>query len=83
LVYLNDDYEGGETDFPELGLRIRGAAGTGLLFANAMADGRPDPRMRHAGLPVQRGSKLVASRWIRARAPQQPEGFGPHEVERQ
>jgi prolyl 4-hydroxylase len=83
LVYLNDGYQGGETDFPELGLRIRGEAGMGLLFANALADGRPDPRMRHAGLPVRHGSKLVASRWIRARLPDHPDGFGRHEAERQ
>lgn len=82
LVYLNGEYEGGETEFPELGLSISGAAGTGLLFANAMPDGRPDPRMRHAGLPVRRGLKLVASRWIRARPPEHPEGFGRQEAER-
>ncbi len=28
LVCLNDDYEGGETDFPELGVRHRGTKGT-------------------------------------------------------
>jgi prolyl 4-hydroxylase len=83
LVYLNDDYGGGETDFPELGLHIRGEAGMGLLFANALPDGRPDPRMRHAGLPVRSGSKLLASRWIRARLPEHPDGFGSHEAERQ
>ena len=82
LVYLSDDYEGGETDFPELPLRFRGALGTGLLFGNALPDGRPDPRMRHAGLPVRSGSKLVASRWIRARPPAQGDSFGQHEVER-
>ena len=82
LVYLNDGYEGGETDFPELRLSIREPAGTGLLFGNALPDGRPDPRMRHAGLPVQSGLKLVASRWIRARPPEHPDGFGRHEAER-
>jgi len=65
LVYLNEDYEGGETHFPELGLRFRGRPGDALMFANVDAEGRADPRARHAGLPVRSGTKLVASRWIR------------------
>ena len=66
LVYLNEDYEGGETDFPRLGVRIKGRAGDALMFRNASADGRADERMIHAGLPVGRGVKHLASRWIRA-----------------
>jgi prolyl 4-hydroxylase len=66
LVYLSDDYEGGETSFPHTGLSFRGRAGDALLFRNAGADGRPDPLSLHAGLPVTRGTKYLASRWIRA-----------------
>lgn len=66
LVYLNEDYEGGETSFPELGLKLKGRIGDGLLFRNAMPDGGMDQRVIHAGLPVTRGLKHVASRWIRA-----------------
>jgi prolyl 4-hydroxylase len=66
LVYLDDDYEGGETSFPLAGLNVRGRTGDGLLFRNASADGMPDPRSVHAGLPVTRGVKHLASRWIRA-----------------
>jgi prolyl 4-hydroxylase len=66
LVYLNDDYEGGETSFPSAGIKFRGRTGDGLLFRNASPDGQPDARAVHAGLPVTRGQKLLASRWIRA-----------------
>lgn len=66
LVYLSDDYEGGETSFPRTGLSFRGKTGDALLFRNAGDDGRPDPLALHAGLPVARGSKYLASRWIRA-----------------
>ncbi|MFL6759686.1 2OG-Fe(II) oxygenase [Sphingomonas sp.] len=66
LVYLNEDYEGGETVFPAGGVKFRGRAGDGLLFRNAAPDGTPDPRSVHAGLPVTRGIKHLASRWIRA-----------------
>jgi prolyl 4-hydroxylase len=66
LVYLNEDFDGGETSFPKLGIKFRGKTGDGLLFRNAAADGAPDPRAIHAGLPVTRGVKHLASRWIRA-----------------
>ena len=83
IVWLNDDYAGGETHFLETGLSVRGDKGDALMFRNAPADGRPDPASRHAGLPVTRGEKLIASRWIRQRPPQGPEeAFGPHEAER-
>lgn len=65
LVYLSDDYEGGETCFLKTGLRFKGGKGDALLFRNAGPDGRPDPLSLHAGLPVSRGTKLIASRWIR------------------
>jgi prolyl 4-hydroxylase len=68
LVYLNDDFEGGETTFPKLDLAIRPARGEGLLFTNVNADGKPDPAVLHAGLPVKIGVKFLASRWIRERA---------------
>ena len=66
LVYLNEGYEGGETAFPALGIKVRGQTGDGLLFRNATTDGKPDPRAIHSGLPVTRGVKHLASRWIRA-----------------
>lgn len=68
LVYLNDDFEGGETQFLEAGLSVRARRGDALLFRNVDAQGQPDRRAIHAGLPVRRGVKLLASRWIRARA---------------
>jgi prolyl 4-hydroxylase len=67
LVYLNDDFDEGETDFPKLGVRLRGAAGDAILFSNVDAAGRPDLRTEHAGRPVTRGAKWLATRWIRQR----------------
>ena len=70
LVYLNDEgLEGGETDFPVLDVRHRGGRGDALLFANVNADGLPDRRTLHAGLPPTAGEKWLFSQWIRDRAP--------------
>jgi prolyl 4-hydroxylase len=68
LVYLNDGFDGGETDFPRLGLRHKGAAGGALYFANLDPSGGGDPRTLHAGLPPTRGEKWLFSQWVRNRA---------------
>ena len=67
LVYLNDDFEGGETQFLASGLKVKGQKGDGLLFRNSDDAGRPDPGSQHAGLPPTAGEKFLASRWIRQR----------------
>lgn len=67
LVYLNHDYEGGETCFPKTGLKVKGRKGDAVVFRNAGPDRRPDPMSEHAGLPVTSGIKFLASRWIRER----------------
>jgi hypothetical protein len=67
LIYLNDGFEGGETDFPLLDLRFKGRKGEALMFPNVLADGSPDLRMRHAGLPPTAGEKWLFSQWVRDR----------------
>ena len=70
LLYLNEDFEGGETVFPKAGFRYRGRKGDALLFANVDAATRaPDPLTLHAGLPPTRGEKWIFSQWIRDRSP--------------
>ena len=69
LVFLNDDFEGGETAFEAGGLRHRGKKGDALLWANTLPDGSIDRRTRHAGLPPTKGEKWVLSQWLRGRAP--------------
>ncbi len=67
LIYLNDDYEGGETEFPELGIAHAGTRGEGLYFVNALDNGDPDLRTLHAGKPPVKGEKWVISQFIRNR----------------
>lgn len=66
ILYLNQGYAGGETQFPLLDLAISGRAGDLLVFDNVDAAGAADPRSRHAGLPIIQGNKWIATRWIRA-----------------
>lgn len=72
LVYLNEGYEGGETDFPLLGIGCKGRTGDALLFANLDAEGRPDEKMLHAGMPPTSGEKWLLSQWVRDREAPDP-----------
>jgi len=67
LIWLNDEYQGGETEFPLARQSIRGAAGDALAFWNTMDDGSPDRSTVHAGRPVLRGEKWLITQWIRDR----------------
>jgi prolyl 4-hydroxylase len=67
LLYLNDDYEGGETHFLENGLKVKGATGSAVMFRNTDDAGVPDRTTRHAGVAVDQGTKWLGSKWFRAR----------------
>lgn len=67
LVYLNADYEGGETDFPRIGVTHCGRRGEGLYFVNTHAGGRPNVDTLHSGRPPTRGEKWVFSQFVRDR----------------
>ncbi len=67
LVYLNDDYDGGETGLPELGFAHKGRKGDSLYFVNALPDMSPDMRALHAGRPTSRGEKWIVTQFVRSR----------------
>jgi hypothetical protein len=67
LLYLNDDFDGGELDFPKVGFKVKGAKGDAVYFAHIDAAGRADPLSLHAGLKIRRGEKWVFSQWIHDR----------------
>jgi hypothetical protein len=65
ILYLNDDYAGGQTTFPKIGIANRGVLGDGLYFINAHEDGSPDRNMLHTGSPPTAGEKWIVSQFIR------------------
>lgn len=67
LVYLNDEFDGGETEFPHAGWRYRGKPGDAIVFSNVTSQGHPDPASLHAGRPPTRGEKWLLSLWVRDR----------------
>ena len=68
LVYLNDAFDGAETEFPLLRRRHRCPKGGALFFMNVDASGAPDRRTLHAGLAPISGEKWLLSQWIRGPA---------------
>lgn len=70
LVYLNDDFEGGQTYFPLLDLLATPEKGHAVLFRNTDDDGKVILGSFHAGLPVSKGVKYALNLWIRERPTQ-------------
>jgi hypothetical protein len=68
IVYLNDDFSGGTTSFPELALEIEPRRGRCVVFDNLDREGRTIPHSLHAGTPVRHGVKYVCNVWLRADA---------------
>ena len=64
IVYLNDDFKGGETIFPNLNLNIKPMKGSLLLFDNLLGE-EQHPSSFHGGSPVLEGEKWIGSIWIR------------------
>ena len=54
-LILNDDFEGGELDFPTCGLKIKGGAGTLFLFPSYLP---------HQVLPVTKGTRYSIVFWV-------------------
>ena len=65
IIALNDDYEGGETDFPNLGKKYRLNKGDMLLFDVTDDWGRINSKALHGGSEVLSGEKWICNLWIR------------------
>jgi len=57
LWYLNDVSDGGETEFPDLGLKVAARAGRLLVFP-------PYWMFQHAGLPPRSNEKYIISTYL-------------------
>jgi hypothetical protein len=60
IVYLNNDYEGGELEFPNFGIKIKPKAGMMILFPSNFS-------YRHVAHPVTTGIKYALVTWIKDR----------------
>lgn len=65
MVYLNQECEGGETEFPHLGLKFTPKTGTAIIWNNLLSDGVINPNTLHQAHPIISGEKVVITKWFR------------------
>lgn len=65
LIYLNDDFTGGETSFPILGIDVKPEVGKMIVWDNMDEFGCCKYESLHAGRPVLSGEKYIAIVWFR------------------
>jgi prolyl 4-hydroxylase len=69
LVYLNDDFEGGQTVFTRIGKTVTPKTGMGILFWNTTAETDAIiPESMHQGNPVLCGEKWICTKWTHSKA---------------
>jgi prolyl 4-hydroxylase len=67
MAFLNKPDAGGQTAFPDAGLKITPAAGYLLIWNNLDSAGEPNRFSLHQGMPVEAGVKYVITKWYRER----------------
>lgn len=66
LIYLNSDFEGGSTRFPNLNTDFKPNVGSAIVFHPlANNTSKCHPLALHAGTPVTSGEKWIANIWFR------------------
>ena len=66
ILYLNDDFDSGETEFPKLNKKVKPEKGKAVLFFNLNDDNKTyKENSLHAGLQPEIGEKWMCNKWIR------------------
>ena len=65
IIALNDNYEGGETHFPNLKKSFKLRRGDALFFNNYNTNSSTTGLSLHGGKEVLKGEKWIANLWIR------------------
>jgi len=65
MIYLNDPEGGGETEFPDLGLKVTPKLGRAVVWNNLLETGQGNDKTRHQSLPVTAGTKTIITKWFR------------------
>jgi prolyl 4-hydroxylase len=67
MLYLNDNYKGGYTNFKHLKKSIKPEACKGIVWNN-LQNGHPNEYMMHSGMEVLEGTKYIITSWWRENA---------------
>jgi prolyl 4-hydroxylase len=72
MIYLNDVEAGGETEFPDIGLKVTPRLGRAVAWNNLLRSGEGNGATRHQSLPVTAGTKTIITKWFRMMRGQPP-----------
>jgi prolyl 4-hydroxylase len=64
ILALNDEYEGGETEFPNLKKKYKLKAGDALFFHTLDNYELMTSKALHGGRPIKSGEKWVCNLWV-------------------
>lgn len=64
ILALNDDYEEGETEFPNIGEKYKLKAGDALFFHTLDNYELMTTKALHGGRPVKNGEKWICNLWV-------------------
>ena len=64
MIYLNDDFEGGGTNFLNLNTIVKPEQGKAVAWEN-MSDGECLESAMHEGMPIIKGKKYIITSWWR------------------
>jgi prolyl 4-hydroxylase len=67
MIYLNDPGGGGETEFPDLGMKVTPKMGRAVVWNNLRESGEGNDATKHQSLPVTGGTKTIITKWFRMR----------------
>lgn len=65
LLYLNDDCEGGETNFSIINKEIKLERNKMIYWCNVLPDGSPNFISKHESKMVTRGEKYLVGAWVK------------------
>lgn len=64
MIYINDDFEGGGTNFLNLNTIVKPEQGKAVAWEN-MSDGKCLESAMHEGMPIIKGKKYIITSWWR------------------
>lgn len=65
MIYLNDVPAGGHTKFTKINIDIVPKKRKALFWNNILPNGEGNPWTEHWGMPVERGEKIIITKWFR------------------
>jgi prolyl 4-hydroxylase len=65
MIFLNAPEAGGDTYFPDAGMKVAPLPGLLLMWDNMKRDGAPNPKSLHEGCTVEAGVKYIVTKWFR------------------